>query len=90
MFDSEIVAPVLDERQPTEREALERAHRFVWQYGRHLAPCPIAADIEAPDDTPCTCGYSALADALMDDEDALGMDFWKLARAPSPGGTSGE
>jgi hypothetical protein len=65
------------------REAAQRAYRFAWRFAQHREPCALALDINAPDDTPCTCGYSEMADALMDDEEANGFDFWKNARDPA-------
>lgn len=66
---------------PSTRDALQRAYRFAWAYGKHLHPCLLAADINLPDGTPCSCGYDKAADQLMDDEEALGLDFWENARA---------
>ena len=68
------------EPMSTERDALERAHGAFWAHATHALPCPLAVDINAPDDTKCICGFDDAAGALMDDEEAHGMDFWKLAR----------
>lgn len=72
---------LLARQRDGERAMMERSHKFAWAYGTHRDVCPLAADINAPDSTACSCGFDAAADALMNDEDVLGMDFWKLARA---------
>lgn len=48
------------------------ARRMAWTYGTHRAGCPVAADIN-DDKATCSCGFDALADAICEAEEALGL-----------------
>lgn len=79
------------------RAALQNAYQYAYGYAHHNKDCPLGININAPDNVLCTCGMDERADVLMDEEEALGFDFWKNARAihldntaspPLPGATT--